>query len=142
MIADAASGGRKCSNGDIPVARARLGSSEPAQQRHAAGCKDDRHGLPPAVQLHLGSQLQVAYAALIRTALPQRFLDLMAQLDTALVGRGGQTAASFRQDLLGALPGLRAFALSLVHGRRSRRRSGAEDAAQSLVEPAPLRAGH
>ena len=70
--------------------------------------------LPASVQAHLGCQLQAAYAALTATELPHRFLDLVAQLDSALAGRSGQTSAAFRQDLLAALPALRAFALSLV----------------------------
>ena len=70
--------------------------------------------LPPAVQAHLGCQLQAAYAALTGAKLPQRFLDLIAQLDSALAARAGQTSADFRQDLLAVLPGLRAFALSFV----------------------------
>jgi RNA polymerase sigma factor (sigma-70 family) len=70
--------------------------------------------LPLAVQAHLGSQLQAAYAVLTAAKLPQRFLDLIAQLDIALAGKDGPTSGGFRQDLLAALPGLRAFALSLV----------------------------
>lgn len=71
-------------------------------------------GLPASVQVHLGCQLQAAYAALTSAKLPQYLLDLIAQLDTALAGQSGQAAAAFSQDLLAALPSLRAFALSLV----------------------------
>jgi RNA polymerase sigma factor (sigma-70 family) len=70
--------------------------------------------LPAGVRDHLGRQLQVAYAALITTRPPQRLLDLIAQLDSALADQDSTRAAAFRQDLNEALPGLRAFAMSLV----------------------------
>jgi RNA polymerase sigma factor (sigma-70 family) len=70
--------------------------------------------LPQAVREHLGRQLQGAYAALITTQPPQRLLDLIARLDTALAGEDGTSAANFRQGLIEMLPGLRAFAMSLV----------------------------
>ncbi|GEP03062.1 sigma-70 family RNA polymerase sigma factor [Methylobacterium oxalidis] len=70
--------------------------------------------LPAAVLGHLGSQLQAAYGALIGAQPPQRLLDLIAQLDSALAARSDADAAVFRQGLTDALPGLRAFAMSLV----------------------------
>ena len=70
--------------------------------------------LPASVQTHIGCQLQAAYAALIRSPLPQSFFDLIAQLDSVRASSGEQAAANFRQDLIAALPGLRAFAVSLV----------------------------
>jgi hypothetical protein len=70
--------------------------------------------LPAAVRDHLGRQLQAAYAALITTQPPQRLLDLIAQLDSVLAGKDSASAAAFRQSLIAALPGLRAFALSLI----------------------------
>ncbi|CAO4137909.1 sigma-70 family RNA polymerase sigma factor [Methylorubrum extorquens] len=70
--------------------------------------------LPPAVRDHLGHQLQAAYGALIKVQPPQRFLDLIAQLDSVLSAQDKENAAAFRQGLMEALPGLRAFALSLV----------------------------
>jgi RNA polymerase sigma factor (sigma-70 family) len=70
--------------------------------------------LPQAVREHLGRQLQAAYTALIATRPPQRLLDLIAQLDSALAGEDGISAANFRQGLIEMLPGLRAFAMSLV----------------------------
>jgi RNA polymerase sigma factor (sigma-70 family) len=66
------------------------------------------------VRDHLGRQLQAAYAALITALPPQRLLDLIAQLDSALAGADSTGAAAFRQGLIEALPGLRAFAMSLV----------------------------
>ena len=70
--------------------------------------------LPQAVRDHLGRQLQAAYAALITTQPPQRLLDLIGQLDSALAGEDGISAADFRQSLIEMLPGLRVFAMSLT----------------------------
>ncbi|GJD94771.1 sigma-70 family RNA polymerase sigma factor [Methylobacterium iners] len=70
--------------------------------------------LPAAVRDHLGVQLQAAYGVLSQAELPQRLLDLIAQLDSALGLQSRADAEAFRQGLTGALPGLRAFALSLV----------------------------
>jgi RNA polymerase sigma factor (sigma-70 family) len=70
--------------------------------------------LPQAVRKHLGRQLQGGYAALITTPPPRLLLDLIAQLDSVLAGEDGISAADFRQGLIEMLPGLRAFAMSLV----------------------------
>ena len=70
--------------------------------------------LPPAVRDHLGAQLQVAYKELTEARLPKRLLDLVTQLDDTLGDRHRESAAAFRDDLTKALPGLRAFALSLI----------------------------
>ncbi|MGH1570319.1 sigma-70 family RNA polymerase sigma factor [Methylobacterium sp. P31] len=70
--------------------------------------------LSAGVRDHLGQQLQVAYAALITARPPQRLLDLIAQLDSVLAGQASTSAAAFRQGLIEALPGLRAFAMSLI----------------------------
>ena len=69
--------------------------------------------LPAGVRDHLGHQLQAAYGALITAQPPQRLLDLIAQLDSVLSARD-EDAAAFRQGLMKALPGLRAFAVSLA----------------------------
>lgn len=74
----------------------------------------DIASLPPAVRDHLGAQLQAAYEALTRAHLPQHLLDLIARLDTVLCDHGRESAATFREGLVEALPGLRAFALSLI----------------------------
>src|SRR4051795_7206803 len=68
----------------------------------------------PPVRDHLGHQLQGFYASVLAEAQPQRHLDLIAQFDAALSARGDAFASQFRNDLLAALPGLRAFAISLV----------------------------
>ncbi|MGH1592309.1 sigma-70 family RNA polymerase sigma factor (plasmid) [Methylobacterium phyllosphaerae] len=70
--------------------------------------------LPAAVRDHLGQQLQVAYAALITATPPQRLLDLIAQLDSSMAGPESTSSVAFRQGLIEALPGLRAFAMSLI----------------------------
>ena len=63
---------------------------------------------------HLGQQLQVAYAALITAKPPQRLLDLIAQLDSSMAGPDSTSSVAFRQGLIEVLPGLRAFAMSLI----------------------------
>jgi len=70
--------------------------------------------LPPAVRDHLGAQLQAAYEELTRTQLPQHLLDLIAQLEGVLGDQGHDSALAFHDVLTEALPGLRAFALSLI----------------------------
>ncbi|ABY28559.1 sigma factor [Methylorubrum extorquens] len=70
--------------------------------------------LPAAVRDHLGHQLQAAYGALIAVQPPQRLLDLIAQLYSALSTHDQESAASFRHGLIEAVPGLQAFAMSLV----------------------------
>lgn len=70
--------------------------------------------LPAGVRDHLGQQLRGVYAALITATPPPRLLDLIAQLDSALAGADSTSAAAFRQGLITALPGLRAFAMSLI----------------------------
>ena len=87
--------------------------------------------LPAAVRDHLGHQLQAAYSARLTAQPPQRLLDLIAQLDSVLITREDENAAAFRQGLIDALPGLRAFAMSLV---------GNETRADDLVQETLLKA--
>lgn len=70
--------------------------------------------LPTAVRDHLGAQLQAAYEALTSGQLPQQLLDLIAQLDAVLGDHRRESSAAFREGLVEALPGLRAFAMSLI----------------------------
>ncbi|CAO4157293.1 RNA polymerase sigma factor [Methylorubrum extorquens] len=70
--------------------------------------------LPAAVRDHLGHQLQAVYGALIAAQPPQRLLDLIAQLDSARSAQDQESAAAFRHGLIEALPGLRAFAMSVA----------------------------
>ncbi|MGU3668824.1 sigma-70 family RNA polymerase sigma factor [Methylobacterium sp. A49B] len=74
----------------------------------------DAASLPAGVRDHLGAHLRVAYEALARPQTPQRLLDLVAQLDAVLEGQSRERALAFRAELTEALPGLRAFALSLI----------------------------
>ena len=87
----------------------RAGGSEPTTAASA-----ERVSLPAAVRDHLGSQLQAVYRTLATGQLPQRLLDLLQQLECVLAGQDSKSAAAFCRDLTAALPGLRAFALSLV----------------------------
>lgn len=70
--------------------------------------------LPEPVRDYLGQQLQAFYGSVIENEQPQRFLDLIARLDVALTAHDTSASSVFRADLLASLPGLRAFALSLV----------------------------
>lgn len=74
----------------------------------------ERSTLPAAVRGYLGHELQAAYGVLSQAELPQCLLDLIAQLDSALFVQSDADAAAFRMGLTGAIPGLRAFALSLA----------------------------
>lgn len=70
-----------------------------------------RGEMPEAVRLHLGTELQSLYAAIPSEEQPSSLLDLIALLgaDTLPV-----SSDAFRAGLLDALPGLRAFAMSLA----------------------------
>src|SRR6195952_3536936 len=74
----------------------------------------DGPSLPPPVRDYLGSQLQTFYASIVAEVQPQRLLDLIAQLGAALDAQDRTGASAFREGLVAALPGLRAFALSLA----------------------------
>jgi RNA polymerase sigma factor (sigma-70 family) len=84
--------------------------------------------LPAPAREHLGRQLQTAYAALITTQPPQHLLDLITRLATVLADEDGISAAEFRQGLIEMLPGLRAFAMSLVSNQ-----TRADDLVQETV---------
>jgi len=88
----------------------------------------DTASLPPGVRVHLGAHLRVAYEALTWAQIPQRLLDLVAQLDAALEGQSRERALFFRAELTKALPGLRAFALTLISDA-----SRADDLVQETV---------
>ncbi|MGE7157328.1 sigma-70 family RNA polymerase sigma factor [Methylorubrum rhodesianum] len=85
--------------------------------------------LPLTVRGHLGAQLQAAYDTFITIQPPQRLLDLITQLDSALSAHVSENAGAFRQGLIEALPALRAFALSLVASNEAR----ADDLVQETV---------
>jgi RNA polymerase sigma-70 factor (ECF subfamily) len=69
--------------------------------------------LPEAARAHLGAQLQAFYASVLDEAQPSSLLDLIARLEDAASAPHPGSATAFRDDLVAALPGLRAFALSL-----------------------------
>lgn len=91
--------------------------SHPAQPGRAvrpavpAGRKGD---LSAQARQYLGNELRALYGSFVTDNQPQRLLDLLAQLDTALATRQTVEAEAFRQGLTKALPGLRGFALSLT----------------------------
>lgn len=73
-----------------------------------------RGELPAQARQHLGNELRALYGSFVTDSQPQRLLDLLAQLDTALTARQTVEAEAFRQGLTKALPGLRGFAISLT----------------------------
>lgn len=70
--------------------------------------------LPPTVREHLGAEMRDFYASVLAEEPPHRLLDLIARLDVVLASREASDTRTFRNDLLAALPGLRAFAMSLA----------------------------
>ncbi len=69
--------------------------------------------MPAFLLGHLGAELRAAYAALDVARPPRAMLDLIARLDGTPADRGDE-AAALRRGLIEAIPGLRAFAISLV----------------------------
>lgn len=84
---------------------------EAAEELSAAAASPS---LPELVRDHLGRQLQIVYGSLTTEEQPQRLRDLIAQLDGVFASQDTRAAATFRADLLAALPELRGFAMSLV----------------------------
>jgi len=70
--------------------------------------------LPAAVQDHLGGQLRELFALVTTDEQPRSFIDLIAQLTQVLDAEDAAGAGRFGDDLIAALPALRAFALSLA----------------------------
>lgn len=70
--------------------------------------------LPSGVKDHLGRELRALYEAAVGEELPSGLLDLVGRLTAAPAGDQAPATAAFQDDLLAALPGLRAFALSLA----------------------------
>ncbi|MGH1570355.1 sigma-70 family RNA polymerase sigma factor [Methylobacterium sp. P31] len=85
-----------------------------ASDRPSRFAPPDLSSLPAVVRDHLGAHLRAAYAVLMGAQTPQRLLDLVAQLDAAPTGQSRASASTFRAELTQTLPGLRAFALSLI----------------------------
>jgi RNA polymerase sigma-70 factor (ECF subfamily) len=77
--------------------------------------------LPPTVQEHLGIELRVLYGAVASDPLPQHLVRLIRRLE-----RSGLTIdPAMREELIAALPNLKAFAISLTHD---------QDRAEDLVQ--------
>ena len=70
--------------------------------------------LTEPVRDYIGQQLRAFYGSVVENEQPQRLLDLIERLDVALAAHDTRASTVFRADLLASLPGLRAFALSLV----------------------------
>lgn len=80
----------------------------------AAGKDNGGRGMPVPIRDHLGQELRALYASALAADLPGGLLDLVVRLNAALSGDNATASPAFRDGLLAALPGLRAFALSLV----------------------------
>jgi RNA polymerase sigma-70 factor (ECF subfamily) len=92
---------------------------------------DQRPRLSADLRDHLGTRLQSFYAAMVNKAPPPRLLALIERLNAVVTAQGTPADAQFRDELLAALPGLRAFAGSLTVN---------ESRADDLVQETLLRA--
>ena len=83
----------------------------------------------------IGRALKAHYADLVQAPLPEKFVELLARLEVKIGLRSQRRAAmptaSFKEELLGEIKNLRAFAISL---------SGSVSVADDLVQEALLRA--
>ena len=79
------------------------GSSKPVRPRPGSVLRD-----------HLKSSLQAHYASTVDDPTPERLLTLIAQLEARLTHQDREATATFRNELLAALPDLRGFARSIV----------------------------
>ncbi|AWN35403.1 RNA polymerase subunit sigma-70 [Methylobacterium radiodurans] len=86
----------------------------PVQPENSGTTRDGAGALPPAVRDHLGAQLRESYALLIEEPAPDAFVGLIRRLVAALDGHAATEEKTFGEDLIAALPALRAFALSLA----------------------------
>jgi RNA polymerase sigma-70 factor (ECF subfamily) len=84
--------------------------------------------IPAFAREHLGRELRGFYHGLLIEEQPSRLLQLVARLGDALTARDVEASQEFRTALLAALPGLRAFAMSLAVDA-----SRADDLAQEAV---------
>ncbi len=86
-------------------------ADQPPEKAHLEPVAEPRPELPEFLRDHLAKQLRSAYSAFVDAPPPSALLDLIGRLETAL---SDQPASTFREDLLDALPALRAFAMSLT----------------------------
>lgn len=87
---------------------------ETSREPGSSGPKPSKKWLPAHTRDHLGNELRTLYGSLASDNQPQRLLDLLEQLDTALAGHQLVEVETFRQGLTKALPVLRRFAISLT----------------------------
>jgi RNA polymerase sigma-70 factor, ECF subfamily len=87
--------------------------------------------LDSSIQTHLGQHLRAEYKEVCAAPLPTRLAELVLSLEEVLDQQGGSALPDIRDGMLEALPGLRAFAVSLT-------RDG--DRADDLVQDTILRA--
>src|SRR4051794_34573485 len=109
------SGGGTAKDGVMSGNHRRIGS-EPmevtARPNEAASSPPPE--LPAASRIHLGGQLRASYASVVTEEVPSCLLDLVARLEAALAHSDASASTTFRNELLTAIPDLRAFARSLV----------------------------
>lgn len=67
-----------------------------------------------AIRAHLGAELQEYFSLATFEILPERLAHLLARVDAALAASGQAEVAGFRDDMIRAMPALRAFAFSLA----------------------------
>ncbi len=91
----------------------------------------DSPRLTPEIQVRLGKELSKLYMSFGDAPLPQRFLDLIARLEELERDQPRAVEPALRDEMLGALPSLRAFAISLTNN---------VDAADDLVQETILKA--
>ncbi|GEP12490.1 sigma-70 family RNA polymerase sigma factor [Methylobacterium gnaphalii] len=70
--------------------------------------------LPAPTRRHLGDQLRALYGFVIAEPQPAQLLELIGRLEAALGAQRAEDVEAFRRQLVDALPGLRAFAMSLT----------------------------
>lgn len=91
---------------------ATVAQADPVLEASSGG--DSERGMPEAVRTHLGSELRSLYAAFLAEPQPDALLDLIARLEAGSLPAATVSGDVFRTELMAALPGLRAFAVSLA----------------------------
>ncbi len=91
---------------------ATVAQADPVLEASSGG--DSERGMPEAVRTHLGSELRSLYAVFLAEPQPDALLDLIARLEAGSLPAATVSGDVFRTELMAALPGLRAFAVSLA----------------------------
>ena len=115
----------------IPTAASSMTASNTAPISIATTDEAGPIDINSAIRRHLGAELQEYFGRSAVEVLPERLAHLVARLDAALTASGQADLAGFRDDMIRAMPALRAFAFSLV-GEGSR--------ADDLVQEALVKA--